>query len=292
MKIIKIYTLPTENNYFGEDLPCLKKGGIHIKKKNRGKFTEYCGGEVTDACIKRAKASGNPKLVKRAVFAENARKWKQGGLILKAQFGTDLYTEQPLVQEQEAAPDFNSYFAPPTNPNQRGGQHEITLDENYFNKQFGAFYKNKGGPNFKAAKYAYNKFINYGMAPKVAAVFALTAGFESGWHYNMQEKGGSGYGLIQFTGPLQKHLRALGLHGSLDDQIKFIAMHYNGEKYKINGKLYDTTWGNGKYLKLIRNNPNLSINQIINYVTKWIAPANSKKRISDLTKALKYIKYT
>ena len=25
--------------------------GIHIKKKNRGKFTSYCGGKVTDACI-------------------------------------------------------------------------------------------------------------------------------------------------------------------------------------------------------------------------------------------------
>jgi hypothetical protein len=30
-------------------VPYLKKGsGIHIKKKNRGKFTEYCGGEVTN----------------------------------------------------------------------------------------------------------------------------------------------------------------------------------------------------------------------------------------------------
>jgi hypothetical protein len=29
-------------------IPVDKKGsGIHIKKKNRGKFTEYCGGEVT-----------------------------------------------------------------------------------------------------------------------------------------------------------------------------------------------------------------------------------------------------
>ena len=57
----------------------LKKGGksgIHIKKKNRGKFTDYCGGKVTDACIRRAKASGNPTLVKRATFAANARKWK------------------------------------------------------------------------------------------------------------------------------------------------------------------------------------------------------------------------
>ena len=55
----------------------LKSGGsIHIKPENRGKFTEYCGGKVTDECIQRAKRSGNKKLIKRAVFAENARKWK------------------------------------------------------------------------------------------------------------------------------------------------------------------------------------------------------------------------
>lgn len=54
-----------------------KSGGrIHIKPENRGKFTEYCGGKVTDECIQRAKRSGNKKLIKRAVFAENARKWK------------------------------------------------------------------------------------------------------------------------------------------------------------------------------------------------------------------------
>ena len=63
-----------------------KKGGksdIHIKNKNRGKFTSYCGGQVTGDCIAKAKASGNPTLIKRAVFAQNARKWKhrQGGLI-------------------------------------------------------------------------------------------------------------------------------------------------------------------------------------------------------------------
>lgn len=58
-------------------LEFLKNGsGIHIKKKNRGKFTSYCGGKVTDECIRKAKASGNPTLVKRATFAANARKWK------------------------------------------------------------------------------------------------------------------------------------------------------------------------------------------------------------------------
>lgn len=51
------------------------KSGIKIKKKNEGKFTEYCGGSVTDECIRRAKNSGNPTLVKRATFAKNARGW-------------------------------------------------------------------------------------------------------------------------------------------------------------------------------------------------------------------------
>ena len=65
----------------------LKNGsGIHIKKKNRGKFTSYCGGKVTDECIRRAKSSGNPTLVKRATFADNARHFKHrlGGNIVEA----------------------------------------------------------------------------------------------------------------------------------------------------------------------------------------------------------------
>ena len=54
-----------------------KSGGkIHIKKKNRGKFTEYCGGKVTSECIARGKNSPNPAIRKRATFAANARKWK------------------------------------------------------------------------------------------------------------------------------------------------------------------------------------------------------------------------
>ena len=50
--------------------------GIHIKKKNRGKFTDYCGGKVTEECIQRGKHSSNPTTRKRANFAANARKWK------------------------------------------------------------------------------------------------------------------------------------------------------------------------------------------------------------------------
>lgn len=51
-------------------------GGIHIKKENRGKFTEYCGGKVTSECIARGKRSSSPTIRKRAVFAQNARKFK------------------------------------------------------------------------------------------------------------------------------------------------------------------------------------------------------------------------
>lgn len=60
-------------------------GGIHIKKANRGKFTEYCGGKVTSECIARGKRSSSPTVRKRATFAANARKWKHA-------FGGDLLT--------------------------------------------------------------------------------------------------------------------------------------------------------------------------------------------------------
>lgn len=55
-----------------------KKGNkIHIKKKNRGKFTEWCGGKVTEECIRRGKNSSNPTIRKRATFADNVRRWSK-----------------------------------------------------------------------------------------------------------------------------------------------------------------------------------------------------------------------
>lgn len=74
-------------------IPYLKKGsGIYIKKKNRGKFREYCGGEVTNECIQKAKKSKNPTLRKRATFAQNVRGWAK-----KHSGGGETYTK-----EQEA----------------------------------------------------------------------------------------------------------------------------------------------------------------------------------------------
>jgi hypothetical protein len=48
----KSWLLTSEYKKQGGILDFLKNGsGIHIKKKNRGKFTSYCGGKVTDKCI-------------------------------------------------------------------------------------------------------------------------------------------------------------------------------------------------------------------------------------------------
>lgn len=74
----------------------LKDGNkIHIKKANRGKFTEYCGGKVTSECIARGKNSSDPKIRKRATFAANARKWKHkdgGKIYLNTKF--NYYVER------------------------------------------------------------------------------------------------------------------------------------------------------------------------------------------------------
>lgn len=79
------------------NIPYYKKGNkIHIKKENKGKFTDYCGGKVTEECIQRGKRSKNPAIRKRATFAANARKWKhaKGGIfkecILKDQYGNSI----------------------------------------------------------------------------------------------------------------------------------------------------------------------------------------------------------
>lgn len=64
-----------ESNYDQYIFRCKNGSKIHIKKKNRGKFTDYCGGKVTSECIQKGKNSSNPTIRKRATFAANARRW-------------------------------------------------------------------------------------------------------------------------------------------------------------------------------------------------------------------------
>lgn len=62
----------------GKTKRLLKKGGkpkIHIKESQKGSFTSYCNGKVTNECIQRGKNSPDPKIRKKAVFAANVRKF-------------------------------------------------------------------------------------------------------------------------------------------------------------------------------------------------------------------------
>ncbi len=53
-----------------------KKGSkIKIKESQKGSFTKYCNGKVTEACIAKGLRSPNPKIRKKANFARNARSW-------------------------------------------------------------------------------------------------------------------------------------------------------------------------------------------------------------------------
>ena len=69
------------NQIFGINfIGFLKKGGIHIKKKNRGKFTKSAkaAGESVQEYAAKVLSDPNatPLQKKRANFARNSAKWK------------------------------------------------------------------------------------------------------------------------------------------------------------------------------------------------------------------------
>lgn len=77
----------------GGNLDYFKNGKkIHIKESQKGSFTKYCGGNVTSECIARGKASPDPRIRKKATFADNARKWKHqwGGMLHKPEVEDEL----------------------------------------------------------------------------------------------------------------------------------------------------------------------------------------------------------
>lgn len=84
-----------------DQIPILKKGGIHIKKKNRGKFTaaaKRAGMGVQEFArhVLANKDKYSPTLVKRANFARNSKKFKhENGGILKALDYANYITKKP-----------------------------------------------------------------------------------------------------------------------------------------------------------------------------------------------------
>lgn len=88
---------------YGGSLKRYKKGGINIKPENKGKFTEYCGGNVTEECIERGKNSPNPLTRKRATFADNARHWNK-------QTGGEMIMGSTTVRPTRGAENPNQYY--------------------------------------------------------------------------------------------------------------------------------------------------------------------------------------
>jgi hypothetical protein len=85
-------------------LPEYKSGGIHINPKNKGKFnaTKKATGKTTEELTH----SKNPKTRKRAIFAQNAKKWKhsEGGMVefgIGGMVGGVIGLLQQIQQAQE-----------------------------------------------------------------------------------------------------------------------------------------------------------------------------------------------
>lgn len=138
-------------------------GGIHIKKKNRGKFTEYCGGKVTEACIRRGKNSSNPTTRKRATFAQNARNWNAFGGWLNTQGGD--FTNGVTFIDEGGSHEENPYQGIQIGVNPEGApnlveQGEVVYDDYVFSDRMEIpddirkEYKLRGKTFAKAAKSA------------------------------------------------------------------------------------------------------------------------------------------
>ena len=105
------------------------KGGIYIKPKNRGSFRRWCGGNVTEECIRRGKASSNPKIRKKATFADNARRWKhkEGGKtfikgvnVLDSNSNAYKYVKKKYKMHQQGGNLVINYIKAIENPNRVG----------------------------------------------------------------------------------------------------------------------------------------------------------------------------
>lgn len=192
------------------EIPYFKKGsGIHIKKENRGKFTEYCDGKVTQDCIDEAKRSNNPTLRKRATFAENSRSWARkhttGGQVTTTPEITKEYTLSEIskwnVGDNLRYAEFKNWAL--TNPDAfwKEFQHHKT---NIKNKNFGKMaasvtsytpimYKDN---NIPIGKIIYKNLSDGWNANKIAAVLGNTYIESEGWNKLKQNDNGPARGIF------------------------------------------------------------------------------------------------
>lgn len=137
-----------------------KGGGIHIKKKNRGSFTRWCGGNVTEECIRKGKNSSNPKIRKKAIFAANARKWKhQEGGVIRPSF-EEWYSKVPKDKNDTIRYNLRRAYelAPQEDLNKFVKDKNFHLNTFYWNKNgIGEFVKRYDHPTIQDEWMTFNK---------------------------------------------------------------------------------------------------------------------------------------
>lgn len=224
------------------------KSGIHIKKQNEGKFTEYCGGKVTQDCINKAKASGNSKLVKRAVFAENVRHWKhqKGGTLtqkIKLEDGNYLKVSNLDKYQLAGRKPIGTYKGVPQYLKGDG-----TAGPSYKGKQIKKGQKGFQIPNspvyFKTYGINPTKFINMFKALRDKGLSNQVA-FETTWQSN-KERPKSYYSFGRTTSDLQNWANkansslTTGLYKTARNSTNFSDFRHKTFKYNTN--LSYTTW--------------------------------------------------
>ena len=84
---------------------------IHIKESQKGSFTRYCGGNVTSECIARGKASPDPRIRKKATFADNVRKWKhQWGGTINTQSNEEFIDWSNIYVNPDDLKPYNKFY--------------------------------------------------------------------------------------------------------------------------------------------------------------------------------------
>lgn len=224
------------------------KSGIHIKKQNEGKFTSYCGGKVTQACIDKAKASGNSKLVKRAVFAENSRHWKhqKGGTLtqkIKLEDGNYLKVSNLDKDQLAGKKPIGTYKGVPQYLKGDG-----TAGPSYKGKQIKKGQEGFQIPNspvyFKTYGINPTKFINMFKALRDKGLSNQVA-FETTWQSN-KEKPKSYYSFGKMASGLQDWANkansslTTGLYKAARDSTTFNDFRHKTFKYNTNPNY--TTW--------------------------------------------------
>lgn len=214
-------TIEKPNFYFYDNvldslIPYLLKSGgtikskpkIKIKKENRGKFTAYCGGNVTSSCIAKAKASGNTTLIKRATFAENTRKWKhkKGGRL-------NPHSTQIIPGIIDTNPNLNN------------------MKEDYKSKRL--IRKHQYGDKFTLENSIYGILHKNNIPDSVAHALLANARVESGMNPNARS--GKHSGLFQFNDLQEAYIRKnYGGYG-YKQQAQYISDYYN---LKLNPSSY------------------------------------------------------